>query len=710
MAGNLSAAGHSPLPPLRRDLRFERQAASGGASAWRLHDPLQHRFFGISEDTRNILSLWGAGTSFEELAASARQRFGLELSSDRFGQLVEFLSAANLLAPSQDTAWRDIAKKREKAAEMNPGKLFSSLMFFKIPLFNPEPLLRALAPLTEPVFSRGFAVLMGLVLLAGLYLSFFDLVAAIGVSMQRISLAGIAGIAFTVLILKAAHELGHAVTARRYGCRVPVMGIGFMLCMPLPYTDVTEAWRLASKRQRIAIGAAGMLAEMGLAAVATLMWAFIPDGSVRDLAFHVATVGWISSIAFNLNPFAKFDGYYILADLLGIENLQSRSLALARWRMRKALLFPRLPAPDTFPPAQVNWLVSFAAVTWLHRMAVLGGLAALVYFTVAKALALILVAAGVVLLVAVPLFREIAAMRQMAAVAPAEARPNRVLVLAAAGFLLLFVPLWGAVRVPAVLSAGDLQMAFPPRDARIAEIAVKEGDRVKTGDLIVRFQAPELDASIREAEIQLTNARQALQRAVSDLAGRSNLTMLRNDAAALERRLGELEAERALLSVHSRIDGEVAQLSREARPGAWISHSRWVALVRSGDAAVARGYLSEGDLSRVERGNRARFVPEDPARASLALEVVRISPDAARSLELAELADANGGPVATSPSGAGRHEPAHAIFPVELAAVGSSAAPQQSVRGTVVIQGRRQSLAGAVWRSVARVLVRESSF
>ena len=99
--------------------------------------------------------------------------------------------------------------------------------------------------------------------------------------------------------------------------------------------DTTDAWRLRNHRERLIINFAGILTELHLALIATFLWAILPDGGFKSVAFFIATTSWISSLAINVSPFMRFDGYYVFADWLKAENLQPRSFALARWQLRE---------------------------------------------------------------------------------------------------------------------------------------------------------------------------------------------------------------------------------------------------------------------------------------------------------------------------------------------------------------------------------------
>ncbi len=698
------------LPALRGDLQYLEHRTHDGKPLWRIHDPVQHRFFTISEDTRRILSIWRAGTSLEELARTALARFGLELSTANLAQMVEFLDASNLFVRSHETGWRELGRRQEAMREKRRLRWLTGYLFFKIPLFNPEGLLAAVRPWTDRFFTRAFNLAIAAILLAGLYLSLHDMLAQVAAAMERFSLHGFLLVVVALVILKTAHEFGHAVAAFRFGCRVPTLGVAFMMLVPLLYCDVSDAWKLQSRRQRLLISAAGLIAELYLAVIATFVWAFLPDGFARDIAFHVATVGWISSLAINLNPFAKFDGYYLLSDIVSIENLQSRAFAQARWKLRQWLLLPDLKAPEHFPTRTQTALILFAVMTWLHRLAVFTGIAVFLYFSTAKIIGVVLLGLTLFQLLALPLWREVKASRELAKAMRGHARPKRTLILVGATLAAMFIPFAGSVDAPAVLGASDLQKLFPPRDARVAEIAIPQSGRVRAGDLLVRFEVPELDGEVREVEIELEAARGRLARAMSNLSDRSQLEVLRNDVLALDRRRSQLEKDRRELALVSRIDGEVVQTSRELRQGSWIARDRWVAIVRSGEGALVRGYVREGDLDRVRTGDTGRFVPEDPSQPSLAVIVDRISPDAARRVELQELASRYGGPIEAGAQAGGVLAPAGAIFPVEFRPAAGMPAPDRTIRGTVVIDGRRRSFAAMVWRRVTRVFVKEASF
>ena len=157
---------------------------------------------------------------------------------------------------------------------------------------------------------------------------------------EMLTLDGLLWMGVALSATKVLHELGHGLAARRFGCRVPSMGVAFLVLWPVLWTDTTEAWRLVRRRDRLLIDASGMLAEISVAVLATIAWAVLPDGHARNAAFTLSSSTWLLTLLVNTSPLMRFDGYYLLSDLLDIPNLQDRAFRLTRWRIREWLFRP----------------------------------------------------------------------------------------------------------------------------------------------------------------------------------------------------------------------------------------------------------------------------------------------------------------------------------------------------------------------------------
>src|SRR5690606_18565569 len=142
----------------------------------------------------------------------------------------------------------------------------------------------------------------------------------------------------TLIGIKTLHEFGHATTCRFFGGEVHEMGVCFMCFTPCGYVDASDAWMMRQKRHKVYVTIAGVFTEFIIACIAAHLWLVLPDGIGRDLAFNAMLVASINTVIFNANPLMKFDGYYVVSDLLEIPNLRSKSIAYCSYHLQRIFL------------------------------------------------------------------------------------------------------------------------------------------------------------------------------------------------------------------------------------------------------------------------------------------------------------------------------------------------------------------------------------
>lgn len=169
-------------------------------------------------------------------------------------------------------------------------------------------------------------------------------------------------------VVKALHELGHGFAAKAYGAAVNEMGIMFLVFAPVPYVDASATSAFRFKRQRAVVGAAGMLVEVLLAALAVYVWVLVEPGLVRSLAYNVMLIAGISTVIVNGNPLLRYDGYYILADLIEMPNLAQRGQRYYTYLCDRYLFGARDIEPPAETPAEKRWLLAYTPTSWLYRM------------------------------------------------------------------------------------------------------------------------------------------------------------------------------------------------------------------------------------------------------------------------------------------------------------------------------------------------------
>jgi putative peptide zinc metalloprotease protein len=150
------------------------------------------------------------------------------------------------------------------------------------------------------------------------------------------------GIGTLVLFLSVLlHELGHLSACRYFLCPHGGIRFGLYLIFPVLYADVTPAWRL-HRKARVVVDLGGVYFQLLL----TIPLFCLHRGTLSPLWLFLF-LELDGLILFAMNPFLRFDGYWVCSDLLGVANLRSRSR-----RMRRALLQrlsrPRPSSPDPF--------------------------------------------------------------------------------------------------------------------------------------------------------------------------------------------------------------------------------------------------------------------------------------------------------------------------------------------------------------------------
>ncbi|MGF6327671.1 putative peptide zinc metalloprotease protein [Pseudomonas sp. BS3782 TE3695] len=696
------------LPSLRADLQLSAAApALDGSPCWTLADPVRGRYFKLGAAAMRLLRHWSLGDPEHVLRAANREP-GLPLDGAALEQLLEFLRGHDLISaldPSQRASYSlKAAAQRQSLWQI----LLHQYLFFRIPLWRPDAFLNRAWPWLERFGPRALRYGLPVTLGLGVFLVSRDWQRFIATFPHLFSLGGALAFAVALFFAKLCHEFGHAFMAKRAGCRVQSMGVAFMVLLPMFYTDVSDAWRVNDRRARLLIGAGGVLAELVLACIALLAWSLLPDGPGRTAAFMLASATWIATLVINLNPFMRFDGYFLLSDFWEVENLQGRAFALCRWRLREFLFGYAAPAPEPWSPKMQRRLLIWGYGAWLWRAVLFFGIALAVYHLFFKVLGIFLMLVELVWFIFLPILSE---WRQWWS-RREQAHAPRVLVsgLALLGLLLLLALPWrSAVELPTMLEAGRASALHAPVAARVKTVNVHDGQIVAQGEVLIELESPDLDSrqAIVRREIQIQQLQMRRQ------AGRSETAA---DAGIVEQRLAEavaeyrgLAAQRERLLLRAPHGGKVRDLLPQLTVGRWLSTKDPLARVVE-DGARLRGYLAEAELWRVAPGASGRFIADDPMHPAIAVQLSEIDTNGVAYVDQEALTSDHHGPIAVRRDQHQRAEPVQAQYGARLSLLENTPTPVQPLRGIVVLQGRGESLLGVVWRRMAALGVRESGF
>ncbi|MEQ8603910.1 MAG: peptidase [Marivibrio sp.] len=700
--------GPIALPPLREDLRLLPAAADrDGAPGWTIFDPVRNRYFRIGHAAYEMLRRWRLRRSDRLVAAVAAETVLTPEEAD-VAALVLFLRANGLVQRSEPEVAAEFARV-DKAGRPTWWKwVVHNYLFVRIPLVRPDRFLAATQPVADLVASRpvqGAILALGAL---GVVLALRQWDQFLTTFMAFANWQGVVWAAVTLTAAKILHELAHAYTARRYGCRVPTMGVAFLVLYPVLYTDTSDSWRLTSRGRRLRVGAAGIRLELMLALLATLLWSLLPEGPARSAVFLIATATWISTLLINLNPFLRFDGYYLLSDWLDVPNLQPRAFALTRWRLREALFGLGLPAPEPMEAGLRRALILYGLATWIYRFFLFIGIALIVYHLFFKTLGILLFVIEIVWFILLPIAKEVKAWMTLRERFRANRQLAATSAVAVAGLWLLFQPWDTVIRAPAVWEAESAAPVLTALPGRLASIEAAPGAVVTEGEPLYRFRSPDMDAAARLAEAGLAVAEIRLEQARADRQSAGVVRSLEQEVARIKARLDRIEARAARLVVRAPISGVLRDAPADLVVGRWMAPQSPLGLVTS-ESGKLTAYVGQQDLQRVEEGAPAVFYPEDPGLPERQASVRTVDRLGASRLEGGYLAAPLGGRIEARADASGAWTPLGAVYRV-VADPDEPGAPPKTTRGLLHLDGPAESWAERIWRRAAALLIRESGF
>ena len=636
-------------PRLRAHAEIHRQHYRG-RTWYVLEDRVSERFHRFSPANYRVIGLMDGRRTVEQLWDLACDQLGDEAPTQ--GDLIELLSYLHTADLLQTERAPDTAELIERGRRQRGQRLrsqLSSFLSWRIPLLDPDRLLQRMMPVARPLAGWPGALLWAAVVApAALLLAMHwrDLVH--GAADHFMSVQNL--VAFWVLfaVLKALHELGHAVLTRAYGGEVHDMGLMLLVFNPVPYVDASSAWRFPEKWRRIAVGAAGMLVEVFLAAIAVFVWLSAEPGLVRTLAFDTIAIAGVSTVFFNANPLLRFDGYYMLSDWLEIPNLKRRANGYLGYVCER-YLFGGQPGRPAATRGERAWLVGYGIASFLYRVAVVAVLFVLLGETHFY-LALIASSVAAVMWVGLPLARGVAYLMGSPRLRGVRLRAIAVTSAAVAALVALigFTPMPHRTRAEGVIWVPEDALVRASRDGFVDAIVARAGQRVRRGQPLFTLRDEALVGRVTESEAW---RRELLGRIRAHLpADRLKAQIVADELRYVERELAEARRHVAELTVAAASDGTFIVAVPEDLPGRYVKRGELVGYVMDLATITIRAAVPQVDIDLVRHETRAVHVRLAERLGDSASGVIlRVVPGAAARLPAAALGAAGGGPLAVDP-------------------------------------------------------------
>jgi putative peptide zinc metalloprotease protein len=613
---------------------------------FRLDDASYH-FIGLLDGRRTIADAWKV--SCEQLGDSApTQGEAIQL----LGQLYQSnLLDADLPADAEGMFQR-FAKRRRREV----GGYFMNLLFSRIPLIDPDHFLdrwvKAFGWCFGPIGIALWSILLGAGLwsLAGRADELWDQKSGI------LDPSNLLWLYVCMILIKGIHEFGHGFACKHFGRQshsageVHTMGIMFIVFMPLPYVDASSAWALRNKWHRAFIGAAGMYIEVAIGAVAAIVWAnSVPGTFAHALAYNMIFIAGVTTLLFNANPLIKFDGYYILSDLLETPNLAQRSKDFLYYLVKKFAYGVRKPRDPSHSPGERFWLVVYAVSASIYRVFISVSIILFVVDTL-KYMGILLALSGVIGWVIVPLGKWLHYL--LANPELYRVRPRAQ--MATVGFFAVLIGTLGFIPMPyhsrgeGVVEPGRIEMVFAGADGFIDDVLIS-GTEVKTGGVeLVRSTNRELEIERRRLLAQQGLYEAYYRQARSDEPAQAQVVL--GQIQALREQLARVDQQLASLRIDASFDGVWVSEKSDRLRGAYARQGESIGLLADTRELVVRVTTDQYVGPQVMRhsGKDSAVQMRVRGRPEVLLEgvVVQVLEAARRELPSAALGYAGGGSLA----------------------------------------------------------------
>ena len=513
-----------------------------------------------------------------------------------------------------------------------------------------------------------------------------------------------------MIAVKILHELGHALVAKRCGCKVPTMGVAFLVMWPMAYTDVTESWKLGSHRKRLAIACAGIATELVVAAWALFLWGVLPDGSARSICFFLGTVSIVATLAINASPFMRFDGYFLLSDILGIPNLHGRAFAYARWLIREKLFGLGDPIPEPLDPSRQRFFLLFAMATWMYRLVVFTGIAILVYQFFFKLLGIFLFFVEIWYFILRPVVQEFKLWHQRWDEMKQTVRRQPAFYIGLFLFALLVIPFDVTVNTQGVLKPSRSFTVIASQPSQVISLPPLMGTAVEPGSALLRLDSPELNKQIRLAEARIEGLQRQVGGSSFDPKLLAQQPIFKEQLASALKALDGLRKEKERLNPLAPFKGVVVDVEPDLFVGEWLPKNAQLMTLIDDSAWIVEAYVEEADLKRLDVGNWGRFIPEGRGLNGVNLRILSIDTDASRVLTEGVLASTAGGEILVRQQDK-KIVPERAIYRVKLQVLGHPELISTGyLRGRVTLLAWPKSILGDFLKGVFTTLMREVTF
>ncbi|MEO2176203.1 MAG: efflux RND transporter periplasmic adaptor subunit [bacterium] len=574
-----------------------------GVTWFLLTDPLNGLHFRCSVDAYRLLMLLDGQTTvadaFQKISPAQDARTSLQVEVMR---LFSLLHQSNLLQGGYFDADDEGHAPKKPVAKW--AQVLMRPLAIPIPMLDPDHFLTWLISsirvfFSKPVLLIWLSIIVWAVSQAAM--SWPELV--VHWNARFLDTQNLLLLLLVYPLVKALHELGHGLAVKNWGGEVHEMGILLLVFVPVPYVDASASNAFYKKHRRMLVDAAGIMVELFLAATAMLLWSDMDPGLIRDLCFNVLFIGGVSTVLFNGNPLLRFDGYYVLSDLLEIPNLASRSSQYLGYLLRRYVLGLELAKSPVTARGEKGWFICYGLLAGTYRIFISFSIAMLVasqYFIFGILLAAWFVFMQILLPFARSIYRLV----------PDIVHQGRlirvgVIVLIFTGVLLNL--LFARSFEHSSFAEG---IVVVPKDSHIRagingfvrQVLVENGQWVEVGELLFRLENREISARINIAKARLQEQRARHSRALS--LNKLKAAILKLELQEIQAELDELQRQNDEMDVVSLRSGRFTTRQASDSTGRYVAKGDLLGYVVDLSQVQARVVITQDQLDQVSHNTR----------------------------------------------------------------------------------------------------------
>ena len=698
-------------------------------------EPVGLQYVRFQEEEYAILRMLDGRTSLDEIKEEFERRFPPEkVTVEELGQFVGTLHRNGLVISDVAGQGEQLMERRRKRRLRTIATAFASLLAIRFKGIDPDRILNWLYPKVRWMFSMPAQIVAATIALSALTLVLVQFEAFHNKLPTFHQFFEPKNWIYMVIVLAATkiiHEFGHGLSCKHFGGECHEMGVMFLVLTPCLYCNVSDSWMLPNKWHRVIIGAAGMYVEVLMASIATFLWWFSQPGLLNQISLSVMFICSVSTIIFNANPLLRFDGYYILADIVEIPNLRQKATTITSRKLGKWCLGLDEPDDPFLPQRNQMFFALYTIAAVIYRWVILFGILFFLYRLLEpyqlKIVSQMLAFVSISSLLAMPLWK-LGKFFYVPGKLHQVKRKNvniTLLVLAAAAAFIIFCPLPYSVICPLEVNPRDADPVYIDISGVLEEIRVKPWQEVKEGDLLgmlssdeLEIEIAELEASLQEKKLEYETLSAEAFRTRSEEAVRT-LPQTKQAIESLEAQLAQKREDQLRLRLVARSSGTVLpppnvpeeKSKRGALPtwsGSLLDEKNLGAYI-GGALFCQIGDPSQWEANLVIDQDDIEFVRQDQ-EVSIKLDAIpghtfrstieEIGPE----MEFAspQLASSGGGDLMSTVDETGSERPTYTSYQARAAIDDPDGDLVQGMRGRAKIYAEWQPLGKRFWRYLMR--------